>query len=221
MTSNMEQQSIFSVISPIMVGPSSSHTAGAVRLGLMARNIYKEQINKVKFVLYNSFATTGFGHGTDKGLLAGLLGYHVDDENIKNIFDIAKDIEYSFEYQQNISRYPNSVDIIIDDKMKISGDSVGAGEIRIISIDEFSTSITGKYDTIVLMYKDAPGMISKVSSVMQKQNINIANLVCGRNSKGGTASMCIELDSSATNDMVEEIKNFKDVYFITNIRKLR
>ena len=83
----MEQQSLFSVISPIMVGPSSSHTAGAVRLGLMARNIYNASFTEVKLVLYNSFATTGFGHGTDKGLLAGLLGYSVDDSRIKDIFD--------------------------------------------------------------------------------------------------------------------------------------
>ena len=82
----MEQRSLFSVISPIMVGPSSSHTAGAVRLGLMARNIYKRAFSRVKFILYNSFATTGYGHGTDKGILAGLLGYGVDDPIIKNIF---------------------------------------------------------------------------------------------------------------------------------------
>ena len=130
----MEQKSLFSVISPIMVGPSSSHTAGAVRLGLMARNIYKNEFKKVKFVLYNSFAKTGFGHGTDKGLLAGVLGYSVDEICIKNIFDIVDNIEYSYEYREDISRHPNSVDIILDDKMTVSGDSVGAGEIRINNI---------------------------------------------------------------------------------------
>ena len=164
----MEQKSFFSVISPIMVGPSSSHTAGAVRLGLMARNIYKNNFKKVKFVLYNSFATTGFGHGTDKGLLAGLLGYSVDDSRIKNIFEITKDVEYKYEYVQDISRHPNSVDIIIDNKMTISGDSIGAGEIRINSIDGFTTDINGVYDTLLLMYKDKPGMISTVSDLIQK-----------------------------------------------------
>ena len=167
----MEQQSIFSVISPIMVGPSSSHTAGAVRLGLMAKNIYKNAFSKVKFVLYNSFATTGFGHGTDKGLLAGLLGYSVDDSVIKNIFRIVKNIDYSYEYIEDVSRFPNSVDIIIDDKMQISGDSVGAGEIRITHIDDFSVNINGKYDTLLLIYKDKPGMISRVSDIIQKQKM--------------------------------------------------
>ena len=217
----MEQKSIFSVISPIMVGPSSSHTAGAVRLGLMARNIYKDNFSKVKFVLYNSFATTGFGHGTDKGLLAGLLGYTVDDSLIKDIFSIVHDVEYSYEYVQDISRYPNSVDIIIDDKMKISGDSVGAGEIRINNINGFDVNIKGNYDTLLLMYKAKPGMISEVADIIQKQKINIATLHCGRDAKGGIASMCIELDIPAGDDIVDEIKTLNDVFFVTNVRKLK
>ena len=217
----MEQQSLFSVISPIMVGPSSSHTEGAVRLGLMARNIYKNPFKKIKFVLYNSFATTGFGHGTDKGLLAGILGHLVDDPIIKNIFDKVKDIEYSYDYIQDVSRFPNSVDIIIDDKMKICGDSVGAGEIRINKIDDFSVNLTGVYDTLLMMYKDKPGMISKVSNIIQQNNINIATLHCGRSSKGGEASMCIELDIPADEEIVEKIKMLKDVFFVTNVRKLK
>ena len=217
----MEQSSLFSVISPIMVGPSSSHTAGAVRLGLMARNIYNAPFKNVKFILYNSFATTGFGHGTDKGLLAGFLGFDVDDTRIKNIFNLVHDIEYSFEYIQDISRFPNSVDIIVDGKRKISGDSIGAGEIRITNIDSFSVSIDGNYDTLLMFYKDKPGMISKVSDIIQKYNINIATLNCGRSSKGGIASMCIELDIPANNEIVNIIKNLKDVFFVTNIRKLK
>ncbi len=217
----MEQQSLFSVISPIMVGPSSSHTAGAVRLGLMARNIYNAPFKKVKFILYNSFATTGFGHGTDKGLLAGFLGHNVDDSTIKNIFEACKDIEYSYEYVQDIARFPNSVDIIIDGKRKISGDSIGAGEIRITNIDEFAVNINGNYDTILMFYKDKPGMISRVSEIIQAYNINIATLHCGRSSKGGIASMCIELDIPAEDEISEKIKALKDVFFVTNIRKLK
>lgn len=217
----MEQKSIFSVISPIMVGPSSSHTAGAVRLGLMARNIYKNSFSKVHFVLYNSFATTGFGHGTDKGLLAGVLGYSVDDVIIKNIFDNISNIEYSYDYMHDISRHPNSVDIRFDDKMTISGDSVGAGEIRINTIDGFSVNLDGSYDTLLLMYKDRPGMISKVSEIIQKQNVNIASLHCDRNSKGGIASMYIALDIPIGDETVEKVKKIQDVFFVTNIRKLK
>ncbi len=217
----MEQKSIFSVISPIMVGPSSSHTAGAVRLGLMARNIYKNDFKEVKFVLYNSFATTGFGHGTDKGLLAGVLGYSVDESCIKNIFDMTEGVEYSYEYREDISRHPNSVDIIFDNKMTVSGDSVGAGEIRINSINGFSVNIDGSYDTLLLMYKDKPGMISTVSDIIQKQKVNIASLHCDRSSKGGNASMYVALDIPLGEDVVEKVQNIKDVYFVTNIRKLK
>ena len=217
----MEQKSLFSVISPIMVGPSSSHTAGAVRLGLLAKNIYKNSFSKVKFVLYNSFATTGFGHGTDKGLLAGVLGFHVDDPAIKNIFDIVQDIDYSYEYREDISRHPNSVDIRFDDKMTISGDSVGAGEIRINCIDGFSVNINGTYDTLLLMYKDKPGMISTVSEIIQKQKVNIASLHCDRDSKGGIASMYVALDLPIGDDAVEKVRQTKDVFFVTNIRKLK
>ena len=217
----MEQKSLFSVISPIMVGPSSSHTAGAVRLGLMARNIYKNEFTKVKFVLYNSFAKTGFGHGTDKGLLAGVLGYSVDEICIKNIFDIVENIEYSYEYKEDISRHPNSVDITFDDKMTISGDSVGAGEIRINNINGFSANIDGSYDTLLLMYKDVPGMISQVSDIIQKQKVNIASLHCDRSSKGGTASMYLARDIPVGDDVVDKVKQIKDVFFVTNIRKLK
>lgn len=217
----MEQKSIFSVISPIMVGPSSSHTAGAVRLGLMAKNIFKNSFSDVKFVLYNSFATTGFGHGTDKGLLAGVLGYHVDDPIIKEIFEKVKDVTYSYDYVEDISRHPNSVDIIFDDKMTISGDSVGAGEIRINNINGFSVNIDGSYDTLLLIYKDRPGMISMVSDIIQKQKVNIASLHCDRSSKGGSASMYLALDIPVGDDVVEKVKQIKDVFFVTNIRKLK
>lgn len=216
----MNKKTLFDVISPIMVGPSSSHTAGAIRLGLMARNIYSKPIKKVYFKLYNSFAQTGFGHGTQKGLFAGILGHSVSDMQIKNIFDLVKDVEYKFEYAEDLNRHPNSVDIEINDEMKISGESIGAGEIKITSINDFSVSISGNYHTILLMYKDKPGMISTVSNIIQSQNINIASLHCDRNEKGGTASMYIALDVQASDNIVDIISKIDDVYYATQIRKL-
>lgn len=205
-----------------MTGPSSSHTAGAVRLGLLARNIYKNEFSKIKFTLYNSFATTGFGHGTDKALLSGVLGYSVEDTVIKNIFALTKNIDYSYEYKQDISKHPNSVDIDFDcGKMIVSGASVGAGQIRITNINGFNVSIDGNYDTLLLMYKDKPGMISTVSNIIQKQKINIASLHCDRSSKGGTASMYLALDTPVGEDTVENVKKIKDVFFVTGIRKLK
>lgn len=215
----MKNKGLFDVISPIMIGPSSSHTAGAIRLGLMARCIYNNKIDSVEFTLYNSFAQTGKGHGTDKGLLAGIMGYHVDDIRTKNIYSIA-DVKYKFNFKEDLSRHPNSVDIKINDEMQISGESIGAGEIRITSINGFSVNLAGQYHTILLMYKDKPGMISKASKIIQDNNINIASLHCDRNEKGGTASMYFALDVNPSEEIVEEIKKIDDVYFVTKIRKL-
>ena len=215
----MKTKGLFDVISPIMVGPSSSHTAGAIRLGLMARAIYNSPINKVEFILYNSFAQTGKGHGTDKGLLAGITGCSVDDVRTKTIFE-KTEIEYSFKNLDDLSRHPNSVDIKINNDMDICGQSVGAGEIMITSINGFSTNLSGKYHTILLMYKDKPGMISKVSKFIQDRKINIASLNCDRNAKGGTASMYFALDAEPSDDIITDIKTISDVYFVTKVRKL-
>ena len=220
----MKQRSLFDVISPIMTGPSSSHTAGAVRLGILARNIYKETPKKIIFRLYNSFAQTGKGHGTDKGILAGLFGYGVDSEKIKNIFNepSLKNINYTYEYLQNMDRHPNAVDFILEGKinMIISGNSVGAGNVEITKIDDFTTKISGEYNTIILFYKDKPGMISKVSTIIQKENINIASLDCDRNARGQTASMCICVDGDIPPNVISEIEKIEDVYFVRSIKKL-
>ncbi len=220
----MKQRSLFDVISPIMTGPSSSHTAGAVRLGLLARNIYKETPEKIIFKLYNSYASTGRGHGTDKALLAGLLGLTVDSEDIKNIFNLpqSKNINYSFEYEQNMDRHPNAVDFILEGKinMRISGNSTGAGNVEIVKINDFTSRISGEFNTILLFYKDKPGMISKVSTLIQEENINIASLECDRNAKGQTASMCICVDGDIPEDLIKKIEKIEDVYFVRNVEKL-
>ena len=221
----MKQSSLFDAIAPIMIGPSSSHTAGAVRLGLLARNIFNDEIKKITFKLYNSYAQTGFGHGTDKGLLAGVLGLSVDDKRIKNIVNLpdAQNINYSFEYLEDFNRHPNAVDFIIEkdnQKMLISGDSVGAGNIRITKINEFSVNLAGDYNSLILNYKDVTGMISKVTEIIQNENINIASLICERNAKGEDASMCICIYGNLNNAMIEKIKQIPDIYFVRNVSKL-
>ena len=220
----MKQRSLFDIISPVMTGPSSSHTAGAVRLGLMVRNIYGEVPKKITFKLYNSFASTGKGHGSEKGLMAGILGCSVDSDKIKNIFQTqeAKNIEYNFEYEQNLDRHPNAVDFSLSGcfNMQISGNSIGAGNIEITKIDDFTTKISGEFNTLLLFYKDKPGMISKVSTYIQNENINIASLECDRNAKGETASMCICLDGEIPICIIKNIESLDDVYFVRNIRKL-
>ncbi len=220
----MKKSTLFDIISPVMIGPSSSHTAGAVRLGLLAKNIYKNTPKKVVFKLYNSYAHTGKGHGTEKGLLAGVLGLSVDDRRIKNIFesDIAKEIDYSFEYYDNFKYHPNAVEMIFDgkNKMFIAGESVGAGEVAIRKIDDFNVKLTGKYNTLILVYKDMPGMISQVTSILQSKNINIASLICDRNAKGKEASMIISIDGNIDSSVVETVEEIPEVYFVSYVEKL-
>lgn len=220
----MKKSTLFDIISPIMIGPSSSHTAGAVRLGLMAKNIYKNTPKSVTFCLYNSYAHTGKGHGTEKGLLAGVLGLSVDDRKIKDIFnsDLAKRVDYKFEYKDNFKYHPNAVDIIFDgdNKMFISGESVGAGEIEITKINDFNVKLTGKYNTLLLVYKDKPGMISQVSSLLQYHNINIASLNCDRSGKGREASMIISVDGNIHSEIIDNIEEIPEVYFVSYVEKL-
>lgn len=220
----MKKSTLFDIISPVMIGPSSSHTAGAVRLGLLAKNIYKNTPKKVVFKLYNSYAHTGKGHGTEKGLLAGVLGLSVEDRRIKNIFesDIAKEIDYSFEYYDNFKYHPNAVEMIFEgeNKMFIAGESVGAGEVAIRKIDDFNVKLTGKYNTLILVYKDMPGMISQVTSILQSKNINIASLICDRNAKGKEASMIISIDGNIDSSVVETVEEIPEVYFVSYVEKL-
>ncbi|MBR1424620.1 L-serine ammonia-lyase, iron-sulfur-dependent subunit beta [bacterium] len=218
----MKKTTLFDIISPVMIGPSSSHTAGAVRLGLLAKHIYKNTPKKVKFTLYNSYAHTGKGHGTEKGLLAGVLGLDVDDRRIKDIFnsDIAKNIDYTFSYADNFKKHPNTVDMVFDDSMFVSGESVGAGEVAIRKINDFNVKLTGRYNNLILVYKDKPGMISQVTNLLQKEGINIAFLNCDRNAKGQEASMIIEIDGKMNTSIEDEILKIPDVYFVTYVEKL-
>ncbi len=220
----MKKSTLFDIISPVMIGPSSSHTAGAVRLGLLAKNIYKNNPKKIIFKLYNSYAHTGKGHGTEKGLLAGTLGLSVDDRRIKDIFntDIAKSIDYEFEYAENFKYHPNAVEItfIGENNMFIAGESVGAGEIAIRKINDFTVKLTGKFNTLLIVHKDKPGMISQVTSLLQYHNINVASLFCDRSAKGQEASMAVCIDGNIKPDILSVIEEIPDVYFVSYIEKL-
>lgn len=206
-----------------MIGPSSSHTAGAVRLGLLARNIYGQEPKKIKINLYNSFSKTQKGHGTDKGLIGGILGFEVDNTDIKKSLEIAqqKNISIEINLKENPQRHPNSVDIIFDEEMKIKGDSTGAGEIEIIQINAFKVSIIGNLPCLVMVYKDKPGMISAVSKLIQDENINIATFECTRTGKGEDASMVISLDAKPSDFIVKKIEKISDVYFVRSLEGLK
>ena len=219
-----KNKTLFDVIGPVIIGPSSSHTAGAVRLGLLAGKIYGQKPKKVTFTLYNSFSKTGKGHGTDKGILGGVLGFNVDDERIKNACEIAQnaEVDYEFKYREDYNRHPNSVDINFESpfKMKISGSSLGAGEVVINKINDYSFNINGDFPTLVMIYKDKPGMVYRVSALIQHQNVNIASMHCDRNAKGEEASMGICLDSPLPEYVISELQKIDEIYLIRNIEAI-
>ena len=217
-------KTLFDVIGPVIIGPSSSHTAGAVRIGLLSGKIFGEKPDNVKFKLYNSFAKTGKGHGTDKGLLGGVLGFDVDNENIKNAFEIAgqRGIKYEYEYLEDLSRHPNSVDVIFNNgEMEISGYSVGAGEVCINRINGYNFNINGDYDTLILIYKDKPGMVYRVTALIQGQDVNIASMHCDRHDKGKEASMGICLDSPLPEYILRKLHEIDEIYLIRNIEAFK
>ena len=217
----MKYISIFDIVGPTMIGPSSSHTAGAVRLGLLARKIYGRKPDWVKFTLYNSFAKTGKGHGTDKGLVGGILGFYVDDPNIKNAYEYAKKEKINLEFTTDIdfNRHPNAVDIKFynESSMLISGNSLGAGEVQISNINSFNVDLRGDFPTLLLIYKDQPGMLWKITKFIQDASINIASLKCERKEKGREASTTICLDSILPEDLIKKIENIAGVYTVRNI----
>ena len=146
-------------------------------------------------------------------------------ERIKDIFDseISRDIEYEFQYCDNFKYHPNAVDITFigdDSQMFVSGESVGAGEIAIRKINDFTVKLTGKYNTVLIVYKDMPGMLSQVTSTIQYHGINIASLYCDRNAKGQQASMVISVDGELTTEVISTIEEIPNVYFVSYIEKL-
>ena len=193
-------------------------------MGLLARNVYNTKPDKITFKLYNSYAHTGKGHGTDKGLLAGILGFSVDDVRIKNVFDTpeAQELNYSFEFLDDFNRHPNAVDFIFEGglNMTVSGDSIGAGEILLTKINNFSVNLDGKYNTLLVVYEDVPGVISAVTHIIQEDKVNIASLHCDRSGKGKDASMCICVDGELSKRCLNAVSDLKKMYIVRYIKKL-
>ncbi len=219
--------SLFNIMGPIMIGPSSSHTAGAVRLALLARNIANQPIRKVQFILYNSFAKTYRGHGTDRGLLAGILGYSVEDNAIRDMFKNAEqtDLEYQFiPYDQPNPFPPNTVKFEITlangDFLTVIGHSIGGGQVYVSRINEYSVALKGEYPTLVMFYHDQPGMIWQVTKIIAEEQINIASLNCTRKAKGTEAFMAICLDSLLPEPQVKAIREITEVYTVYNVDKI-
>jgi len=208
----MKNYSVFDIIGPRMTGPSSSHTAGAVRLSHVARHIAHFDVVEVTFTLYGSFAETGKGHGTDKALIAGILGMQTDDPNIRNAYRIAREqgVQISMEFSDEVPEQPNTVRIetVSSDGTRnvMVGVSVGGGNILITEINGMEVEITGEYPTIVVRHHDEPGAISEITHVLAQLRINIAFMRVFRQSRGEDAYMTIETDEKVTEETLHMIK---------------
>lgn len=219
----MKNYSAFDILGPIMIGPSSSHTAGAARLGKVAMGIAGEDFNEVTFYLHGSFAKTYRGHGTDKALVAGILGMETYDDRLRNSFQIAKEKGIKFEFVETDlgDEHPNTVKIVFNklngEKASITGSSIGGGNIVVTNIDGDTVEFTGMYPTLVIKQIDVKGIISKITSVLAKNEINIATMKVSRKGKGKEALMLIEADHQIPKEIENELIAIDGVYAVKAI----
>ena len=217
---------MFDIVGPVMIGPSSSHTAGAVRLGLMAGKILGEQPVKAEIKLHGSFAQTYRGHGTDRALIAGILGFQPDDERIRNSMDIARErgLDFSFSKVEIFEAHPNTAIIeltgVSGRRTVVTGASIGGGNINILNIDGFEVNLSGQYPAMLVIHRDVPGVINKVTWALSRFEINIAFMRLSRKSRGEEALMLLETDENVPEEVVEECKqvhNVSDVFTVPSI----
>ena len=192
--------SLLDIIGPVMVGPSSSHTAGACRLGLLARCLVGGTPERAIVELHGSFARTGEGHGTDKAIVGGLMGFRPDDERLRTALDIMdrEGLAYTFEKTSlGDDAHPNTVRMTLERAGRTSqmvGASLGAGRVRVTEIDGYPVEISGNHDTIVLVAEDVKGSVARIAGLLADNDLNIATLKLTRKERGGDAFMVIELD---------------------------
>lgn len=217
--------SAFEVLGPIMVGPSSSHTAGALRIARVARSIAPLPIKLVTFSLYNSFARTYRGHGTDRALVAGILGLDTDDVRIRDSFDLSEQagLAYSFvEMPDGTGHHPNTVDIAMTladgTRLSVMGESLGGGRIRISQIDSVPVEVTGELNTLFVSHVDAPGVLAALTGVLTAADINIATMHTYRKERGGEGYSVFEVDEELDPDLVRRVGELPRVDFASLIR---
>ena len=215
---------IFDVLGPIMIGPSSSHTAGAARLGKIARTIVNKPIKDVTFLLHGSFKETYKGHGTDRALVAGILGMMPDDERLRDALLIAEKegLEVHFLPADLGQVHPNTVKILMTDcddiNWEVLGSSIGGGLVEIYEINGNKVKITGEYPTIITCHDDIPGTVSKVSTLFY--DINIAHMTLVRSQKGKDATMTFEVDNNVSEELIAAIKAVEGVNRVILINSL-
>jgi L-serine dehydratase len=217
--------SIFDIMGPIMVGPSSSHTAGAVRIGRMARTLLGQEPVKAALHLHGSFADTGVGHGTDKALVAGLLGMATDDFDIPNSFDLARErgLEFTFDHVDLRDAHPNSVAMELEGAggktLSMQACSTGGGRILVKKLNGVAVSFAGDFHTLIITNRDDRGSLADVTNALSLSRINVANMSLHRSAKGGTAMMIIETDDPVPSTIEELLRRLPGILQLTCYRK--
>lgn len=199
-----------------MVGPSSSHTAGAVKIGQFAKKLFNSEIKTIEVIFYGSFAKTYKGHGTDIAIVGGILGFKTDDNRMKHSIDIAKDRGITVIFNEDYSEveHPNTARIILSNEIKhseIIGVSIGGGNIKISELNGFKINLYGEYTTLLVENYDKFGAVADVTNILAKYKINIAHMEVSRHTKGENALMIIEIDDKINKDIIEEISTLKNI----------
>lgn len=217
---------VFDILGPIMIGPSSSHTAGAVRIGKYARSVLGKRPVKAVIRFSGSFAKTYKGHGTDKAVIAGILGMDTDDSRIRNSMQIATEegLDFTFVEEDIDGAHPNTAEITLTDadgrSALIQGASIGGGNIVINKINDTEVSISGKSDTLVIPHDDVPGMIAVVTNILAEKGVNVHGFSLGRDRKGGIAVMTIEIDGDIDESINEAIMECPNIHASTILKAI-
>jgi len=212
---------LFDILGPVMVGPSSSHTAGAVRIGRMARALLGQEPVKAEILLHGSFASTGEGHGTHQAIIAGLLGLSTDDPQVPRSFELATERGLTFAFGETVLRdvHPNSALICLEGKqggkLEVGASSPGGGRIKVFRVDGLDTSFSGELPTLVVHNTDQPGCVSQVTGALARRGLNVATLQLNRGGRGGSAVMVIECDQPIFQQAVEEIRALPGILRVT------
>ena len=220
--------SLLDIIGPVMVGPSSSHTAGACRLGLLARGLVGGTPERARIELHGSFARTGEGHGTDKAVVGGLMGFRPDDERLRTALDIAEreGLDYRFEKTtlgEENDVHPNTVRFTVergDRRSVMTGSSLGAGRVLVTDIDGFPVEVTGNYHTILVVAEDVRGSIAAIATVLSAFALNVATLKVSRRQRGGDAFMVWELDEQPDERMRDALRALPWVRWAFRLEKV-
>ncbi|MCJ2145582.1 MULTISPECIES: L-serine ammonia-lyase, iron-sulfur-dependent subunit beta [Bacillus] len=218
----MKYRSVFDIIGPVMIGPSSSHTAGAARIGRVARSVFGREPKQIVVSLYGSFAETYKGHGTDVAIIGGLLDFDTFDERIKDSIRLAeeKGIAIEFREEEAVPKHPNTARILISDdegSLELAGISIGGGKIEIIELNGFELRLSGNHPAILVVHNDRYGTIAGVANVLAKFAINIGHMEVARKDVGQEALMTIEVDQTIDPAVFEELRALPNIIEVTQI----